>query len=96
MVKYESAERSLKMEGRGVSGVCCYGGGMVGRVTVACAPVSGAGRLVRVMLPWCSSTIFRTMESPRPVPSAFVVKYGMKSFDFCSSVRPGPLSAMEM
>src|SRR6185369_13959123 len=43
--------------------------------------------------PPCSSTIFFTIASPRPVPFDFVVTYGSNTCPMTSGRKPGPLSS---
>src|SRR5262249_5651195 len=61
------------------------------RVNVAPWP----GSLSKRMLPPCSSTMRWTIESPRPVPSALVVKNGSKMRARTSAGMPGPSSFTE-
>src|SRR5690606_22255878 len=64
---------------------------MTGRRIVTCAPVP---RLRTPILPLCSSTIFLTMASPRPVPLNLLVTYGSNGCANIGSANPGPLSAI--
>src|SRR5687767_12091840 len=66
-----------------------------GRCTTKRAPPS------RVLLsasisPPCSTMTFLTIASPRPVPSAFVVKYGSKMRPRIDVAIPGPSSSTSM
>ena len=42
------------------------------------------GPLAMEICPWCSSTIFFTEASPKPVPARLVVKNGSNTFPTCS------------
>ena len=44
-------------------------------------------------VPPCSSTIFFTMASPRPVPLGLLVTYGSNTWPIRSRWKPGPLSS---
>ena len=61
-----------------------------GSTTRTRAPPSG--RLSASMRPPCSSTIFFTIASPRPVPLGLLVTYGSKTRPSSSRWNPGPLS----
>ena len=63
---------------------------LMGSVMVKVAPAPGV--LVQRMVPPCSSTIWRVMESPRPVPWGLVVKNCSKRRGPTSGEMPGPVS----
>src|SRR6185295_1379204 len=62
----------------------------IGSTTRTRAPPSG--RLSASIRPPCSSTIFFTMASPRPVPFGLLVTYGSNTRASSSRWKPGPLS----
>src|SRR5208283_6173592 len=61
-----------------------------GNCIVTTAPPDAPFRASR--LPPCAVTICCAIQSPRPLPSAFVVKYGSKMEASFSGGIPGPLS----
>src|SRR6185437_10210006 len=63
---------------------------LTGSTTRTRAPPSG--RLSASIRPPCSSTIFLTMASPRPVPLGLLVTYGSNTRPSSSRWNPGPLS----
>ena len=65
--------------------------GTAGKRTLSLAPPSGLREAE--MVPPCSTTIFFTIASPRPVPSVRVVTYGSNTASRRSSGIPGPLSS---
>src|SRR5439155_5223955 len=59
--------------------IASYAFTSIGKNTLKQAPCpTPSGGLATRMRPWWSSTIFATMESPRPTPDFFVVKKGLK------------------
>ncbi len=50
------------------------------------------GSLSQEMLPWCASTILRTVASPRPLPVVLVEKNVWNNLDRVASSMPAPLS----
>src|SRR5690606_22082390 len=62
-----------------------------GTRTVKRAPPKGL--VAATTEPPCSTTIFFTMASPRPVPSRLPVTYGSKMAAFSALSKPGPLSS---
>src|SRR2546425_1858643 len=64
-----------------------------GRNTSKHAPLPGS--LVTRIRPLWSSTIFETIESPRPTPPFLVVKKGLKICSVISGGIPGPVSRSE-
>ena len=74
------------------AGSACRGGwagGVPGRISSKWAP--GESSRSRSEPP-CSTTIFRAMASPRPVPFSLVVKKGSKIWSRLASGTPGPSS----
>ena len=48
------------------------------------------------IFPPCASMMRLHMAKPKPMPCAFVVNNGEKSFDITSSLMPAPVSAKEI
>ena len=68
-----------------------FAAGRAGKCRVTRAPVGCT--LSSTTRPPCSSMIFFTIASPRPVPFALVVTYGSNACASTSSAKPGPPSA---
>ena len=66
----------------------------MGRYTRNTLPLPGW--LSTTILPPCWSTILEQMAKPRPTPSAFVVKKGLKMVSMILGSMPYPRSIMEI
>src|SRR6185369_4419348 len=82
--------RSFRGSARRSRATVCRDPSDTGKDTRTRAPPSG--RLSASTRPPCSSTIFFTIASPRPVPLGLLVTYGSNARPSTSRGNPGPLS----